>query len=156
MEIGFQGTQVRDDGTGPVLVSHRQRLVVVAGPDRGLEREVEGTRISLGTSPNNDIQLSDRTVSRIHCEIVVRDERYYLRDLDSTNGSEVNGTKVVEAVLAPPALASALATANSCSSRRRSGNASVLTQPTTLERWWATPPRCARYSRCSAKYRAPI
>ncbi len=103
MELGFQGTQVRDDGTGPMLVAHRQRLLVVEGPDRGLETEVEGTRISIGTSPNNDLQLSDRTVSRIHCEIVVREDRYYLKDLDSTNGSEVNGTPVVEAMLAPGA-----------------------------------------------------
>jgi len=102
-QSGFGGTQVRDDGTGPMLVSHRQRLVVVAGPDRGLEHEVEATRITIGTSSKNDLQLHDTTVSRRHCEIDVRNDRYYLRDLESTNGSLVNGTPVVEAVLSPGA-----------------------------------------------------
>ena len=84
-----------------MLVSHRQKLVVVAGPDRGLEREIEASRISIGTSSKNDLQLSDHTVSRVHCEIAVRNERYYLRDLESTNGTEVDGTAVVEAFLSP-------------------------------------------------------
>jgi DNA-binding NtrC family response regulator len=100
---GFHGTQVRDDGTGPMLVQHRQKLVVVAGPDRGLEKEIEATRISIGTSSKNDLKLNDHTVSRRHCEIAVRNERYYLRDLESTNGTEVNGTPVVEAFLSPGA-----------------------------------------------------
>lgn len=102
-QIGFHGTQVRDDGTGPMLVSHRQRLVVVSGPERGQQHELEGTRISIGGSPKNDLQLTDRTVSRVHCEISVKDDRYVLRDLESTNGTEVNGLRIVEAVLTPGA-----------------------------------------------------
>ena len=102
-QLGFRGTQVRDDGTGPMLVSHRQRLVVVSGPDRGAEKELEGTRLTVGTSSKNDLQLNDQTVSRCHCEISVRNERYYVRDLDSTNGTSVNGTSVVEAILSPGA-----------------------------------------------------
>ena len=71
------------------------------GPDRGLEKEVEATRITIGTAASNDLQLTDPTVSRRHCEISVREERYFIRDLGSTNGTGVNGTPVVEAILAP-------------------------------------------------------
>ncbi len=99
----FRGTQVRDDGKGPMLVSHRQKLVVVNGPDRGSEAEIENTRLSIGTSSKNDLVLTDKTVSRRHCEISVRNERYFLRDLESTNGTELNGTPVVEAFLSPGA-----------------------------------------------------
>ena len=100
----FRGTQVGgDDSEGPALVQHRQRLVVVTGPDRGLERDVVGTRISIGTADTNDIVLSDPMVSRRHCEIVVQSERYLLRDLGSTNGTSVSGTPVVEAFLTPGA-----------------------------------------------------
>ncbi|MBI2898249.1 MAG: sigma 54-interacting transcriptional regulator [Deltaproteobacteria bacterium] len=100
----FRGTQVAgDDGDGPVLVQHRQRLVVVTGPDRGLERDVPGTRLSIGTSDVNDLILSDAMISRRHCEIVVQGDRYLLRDLGSTNGTSVNGTPVVEAFLTPGA-----------------------------------------------------
>jgi DNA-binding NtrC family response regulator len=123
-EIGFQGTQVRDDGTGPMLVLHKQRLIVVSGPDRGLEKEVESTRIVVGTSPNADLQLSDRTVSRMHCEIAVRDERYVIKDLDSTNGTEVNGTPVVEAILSP-------------GSRVRLGDTEILFEP--KKKWERVP-----------------
>jgi DNA-binding NtrC family response regulator len=97
----FRGTQVRDDGTGPVLVSHRQKLLVVAGPDRGAEIEVEGTHLTIGTAPTNDLKLTDQTVSRRHCEISVRNEKYFIRDLESTNGTQLNGTLVIEGILSP-------------------------------------------------------
>jgi DNA-binding NtrC family response regulator len=100
----FRGTQVAgDDGGGPALVQHRQRLVVVAGADRGLERDVPGTRLSIGTSEGNDLVLTDPMISRRHCEIIVQGEKYLLRDLGSTNGTSVNGTPVVEAFLMPGA-----------------------------------------------------
>ncbi|MCA9580506.1 MAG: sigma 54-interacting transcriptional regulator, partial [Myxococcales bacterium] len=101
--VNFRGTQVRDDGQGPVLLSHRQKVLVVAGPDQGKEQEVEGTRVTIGTAPSNDLQLRDHTVSRRHCEISVRNDRYYIRDLDSTNGTLLNGTPVVEGILSPGA-----------------------------------------------------
>ncbi len=98
---GFRGTQVRDDGSGPMLVTHRQRIAVIAGPDRGIEREVASPRVTLGTAAGNDIALTDPTVSRHHCEIVVREERYVIRDLGSTNGTRLDGTPVLEAYLSP-------------------------------------------------------
>lgn len=100
-QTGFHGTQVRDDGTGPMIIQHRQRLVVIEGPDRGLELEFDGTHISIGTSSKNDVQLHDKTVSRRHCEISVRGERYIVKDLGSTNGTFLDGTPVVEAFLSP-------------------------------------------------------
>ncbi len=115
-ELGFSGTQVRDDGEGPMLVAHKQRLFVVTGPDRGLEKEVEATRVTIGTAASNDLQLTDPTVSRRHCEISVREDRYFIRDLGSTNGTGVNGTPVVEAILAPGA-------------RIRVGDSEVLFEP---------------------------
>ncbi len=86
-----------------MIVAHRQRVVVINGPDRGLECEIESTRLSVGTSSKNDLVLTDKTVSRRHCEISVRNDRYFLHDLESTNGTELNGTPVVEAFLSPGA-----------------------------------------------------
>ena len=102
-QSSFRGTQVRDDGKGPMLVAHRHRLVVVEGADRGTSCELEGTRLTVGTSSKNDLRLNDTTVSRRHCEISVRNDRYHIVDLGSTNGTAVNGTPVVEAVLSPGA-----------------------------------------------------
>jgi DNA-binding NtrC family response regulator len=100
---GFRGTQIRDDGGGPALVSNRQKVMVVAGPDRGLEVEIADRDLTVGTGPSCDLVLSDATVSRRHCIIGVDRDRYVLRDLDSTNGTSVDGTPIREAYLAPGA-----------------------------------------------------
>ncbi|UJR78267.1 sigma-54 interaction domain-containing protein [Sandaracinus amylolyticus] len=112
----FRGTQIRDDGTGPVLLEHRQKVVVVAGPDRGLEAEITGNSLAIGTAPTNDLVLADDTVSRRHCMISVQRDRYVVRDLESTNGTIVDGTPVLEAFLAPGA-------------RIRLGDTEILFQP---------------------------
>jgi len=97
------GTQVRRERDATTLLRHEVRLVVVRGPNQGLERQIAGPRLTIGTSPNNDLVLEDLAVSRHHCEIQARDDGYRLRDLGSTNGTEVNGTAIVEALLAPGA-----------------------------------------------------
>src|SRR5207237_1697447 len=56
--------------------------------------------ISIGRDPKNDIALDDRRVSRRHAEIRLRLGRYTLYDLQSTNGTYVNGRRVAEVVLA--------------------------------------------------------
>lgn len=98
---GFRGTQIRESQTGPLIVSHRQKICVINGPDKGLEKELVGTRVAIGTSDDNEIVLHDSTVSRRHCEITVVSDRYVLRDLDSTNGTWIDGAEVKEAFLAP-------------------------------------------------------
>ncbi len=99
----FRGTHVTVDDRGESVVSHRHKLVVVQGADRGLEITVEGTRVIIGTHDACDLVLTDPTVSRRHCEITVQDEKYLLRDLGSTNGSTLGGTPVIEAFLTPGA-----------------------------------------------------
>ncbi|MFK7990976.1 MAG: sigma 54-interacting transcriptional regulator [Sandaracinaceae bacterium] len=99
----FRGTQVTDDGTGPKLLEHHHRLLVVDGPDRGLEIDSPSTTLTIGSAEVNDLQLNDTTVSRRHALIAVEADRYILRDLESTNGSIVDGTPVKEAYLAPGA-----------------------------------------------------
>ena len=53
----------------------------------------------LGRDPQNDLVLDDRRVSRKHAEIRLRLGRYTLYDLQSTNGTYVNGRRVAEKVL---------------------------------------------------------
>ncbi|MGF1464767.1 MAG: sigma 54-interacting transcriptional regulator [Sandaracinaceae bacterium] len=115
-QSGFRGTQVRDDGEGPLLVEHRHRLLVASGPDRGQEVEIPATQLTIGTADGNDLVLTDSTVSRRHCAIRVQGDRYLLRDLDSTNGTVVDDTPVVEAFLAPGA-------------RLRLGDTEIIFQP---------------------------
>ena len=47
----------------------------------------------------NELALTDPTVSRIHAEVKIEDQRAVVRDLGSTNGTRVNGHRVTELVL---------------------------------------------------------
>src|SRR5437016_1241784 len=53
----------------------------------------------VGTHESADLVLSDRAVSRFHCEVQIVDGRAHLRDLGSRNGSLVDGVSIVEAHL---------------------------------------------------------
>lgn len=66
-----------------------------------VRREVQLTAepISIGRDPKSDIVLDDRRVSRRHAEVRLRLGRYTLYDLQSTNGTFVNGRRIAEMVL---------------------------------------------------------
>jgi hypothetical protein len=57
---------------------------------------INGTVISIGRSDDNDIVLSDRTVSMRHAKIRLEGEKYFLYDLASINGTRVNGRRVIK------------------------------------------------------------
>src|SRR2546430_5838055 len=63
------------------------------GSDRR-EIPVGAEPLAIGRDPQNDIVLDDRRVSRKHAEIRLRLGRYTLYDLQSPNGTYVNGGRV--------------------------------------------------------------
>ncbi|MCE9580746.1 MAG: sigma 54-interacting transcriptional regulator [Deltaproteobacteria bacterium] len=73
---------------------------VLAGPDAGRSFEV-ADRLVIGTHESSTVLLTDRTVSRFHCEIVRDDERLLIRDLGSRNGTFLEGVQVREAYCTP-------------------------------------------------------
>ena len=60
----------------------------------GERHEVTGRRVVLGRSKDADLQLADPNASRRHAELRQEGATYWLIDLDSTNGVEVNGKRV--------------------------------------------------------------
>ncbi|MER7763561.1 DUF1707 and FHA domain-containing protein [Streptomyces sp. NPDC097619] len=50
--------------------------------------------LRIGRDPGNGLRLSHDTVSRVHAELSLREGRWVLRDLGSTNGTTVNGHRV--------------------------------------------------------------
>ncbi len=79
----------------------RTKLVVLEGPEKGREYPLTKPVVHLGKRQDCDIVLSDPTVSRDHCEIVLQAEGYVLRDLGSTNGTFCDGTRAREIFLQP-------------------------------------------------------
>ena len=59
----------------------------------GIRHEIDKRRVVLGRSKDCDIQLADPNVSRRHAELRQEGSAYWLVDLDSTNGIEVNGRR---------------------------------------------------------------
>lgn len=60
-----------------------------------------GKVITLGRQAGCDIVITDRYVSRRHAEVFVRDDQLFVRDLQSTHGTLVNGQPVTECALRP-------------------------------------------------------
>ena len=65
----------------------------------GQELKVQKRRVLLGRSRECDIQVEDPNVSRRHAELRQEGPSYWIVDLDSTNGVEVNGKRVKRAKL---------------------------------------------------------
>ena len=56
-------------------------------------------RTRVGRGGESEIKLKDRTLSRVHLELLFNGEKAGVRDLGSTNGSKINGQKFTEAPL---------------------------------------------------------
>jgi DNA-binding NtrC family response regulator len=76
------------------------RLEVVAGPDKGKTADFAQPTIVVGRA-GADFELSDRRVSALHLELRLEEDGYRLRDLQSTNGTQVWGMRIVEAFVGP-------------------------------------------------------
>lgn len=66
-------------------------LKVLDGADRGRIYEGIETPITIGREEGNTIQLNDERISRFHIKIQEDHEKVVLTDLESTNGTKVNG-----------------------------------------------------------------
>jgi len=65
----------------------------------GGHHEIAKRRTVIGRSKDNDVQLTDSNVSRHHAEVRQEGTAFWVVDLDSTNGVEVNGRRVRRAKL---------------------------------------------------------
>jgi DNA-binding NtrC family response regulator len=81
--------------------AHGFRMAVVSGPSVGAHRAIEAREFRIGKAAANDLTLSDPTVSRFHCVIEYTPQGLMLRDLGSTNGTQVGGCFVERAYLTP-------------------------------------------------------
>lgn len=57
---------------------------------------------TIGREPRNDFVVPDGLVSQRHAEVVLVDGEWHIRDLDSTNGTFIDGRQVTDGVIRPP------------------------------------------------------
>ena len=79
----------------PTVVRYAKvRVSVTRGPNAGLHVESAGTPVRIGTSSENDLVLSDDTVSRRHAELQPTPLGMRVRDVESTNGIVLGGVRL--------------------------------------------------------------
>ncbi|MFH0799009.1 MAG: FHA domain-containing protein [Pseudomonadota bacterium] len=76
----------------------RARVVVINGDDAGAAYTVKGT-VSFGRAESNTVVLRDAKASRQHAQIQQQGSEYVVVDLNSSNGTYVNGQRIEEHVL---------------------------------------------------------
>lgn len=71
----------------------------IALEDAKVTHELTEEKITLGRAPDNLIQIDDSSVSSRHAQLLLVGDRYQLVDLNSTNGTRVNGETITEVFL---------------------------------------------------------
>lgn len=67
------------------------KLIVSSGTTVLQERELGMERVTIGRAPHNDLVLDDLAISATHAMIVPDAGGPYIEDLNSTNGTQING-----------------------------------------------------------------
>src|SRR6187551_1458896 len=80
---------------------HLRRCMLQSVDDPTQEWTFDKEEIRIGSMDDNDVVLSDDTVSRYHCRIAQEDTGYVLLDQRSTNGTFINKVRVREGFLKP-------------------------------------------------------
>ena len=77
------------------------KLVILNQGMTGRMFELNVDRTTVGRVEENTFQIADGSVSSRHAEILRQGSEILVRDLNSTNGTYINGEKISEAVLKP-------------------------------------------------------
>jgi pSer/pThr/pTyr-binding forkhead associated (FHA) protein len=78
------------------------RLVILSEGLTGKSHELKVEKTTIGRVEDNTFQIQEPSISSHHCEVILRGADVVVHDLNSTNGTFVNGQQVTgEAVLKP-------------------------------------------------------
>ena len=77
------------------------KLVVLSEGLTGRSHDLKVDKTTIGRMEDNTFQIAEQSVSSHHCEILLKGSDVIVRDLDSTNGTYINGEKISEKVLKP-------------------------------------------------------
>jgi general secretion pathway protein A len=70
------------------------RILLASDGKTVVERELKPGRLVIGRTPDNDLQIDSKFISRHHCQIVTQADACLIEDLNSTNGIYVQSKRV--------------------------------------------------------------
>jgi general secretion pathway protein A len=70
------------------------RILLASDGKTVIERELKPGRLVIGRTPDNDLQIDSKFISRHHCQIVTQADACVIEDLNSTNGIYVQSKRV--------------------------------------------------------------
>src|SRR5215472_4683230 len=77
------------------------KLVILSQGLNGRTHELKVEKTTIGRVEDNTFQIAEPSVSSHHCEVLLRGAEVVVKDLNSTNGTFINGEKVSESPLKP-------------------------------------------------------
>jgi len=93
-----RGSSARATAGQPVVAT---RLVITSGPKEGLEIELPSEQLAIGRSSESGLVIRDDYTSTHHARLLLWKEGWVVQDLDSTNGTFLDGTRVTLPTLVP-------------------------------------------------------
>lgn len=78
------------------------RLVIISGPKEGMEIQLGTDPLTVGRASESGLVLRDEFTSSHHARLIPGPDAWVLQDLDSTNGTQVNGRKIRSSVRLNP------------------------------------------------------
>ena len=89
----------RETFVGEIPIKQCACLKIIGFGEENKVIELGEEEVIIGRTPECGICLSVDNVSRQHARVIFRNEEYFVEDLGSTNGTYVNGIKIVKCVL---------------------------------------------------------
>jgi pSer/pThr/pTyr-binding forkhead associated (FHA) protein len=77
------------------MAGAQYRLVMRQGPNPGQVFELDRNEVSIGRDIANDVVINDAEVSRKHAQLTLEADRYKIEDLNSTNGTYIDGQRLI-------------------------------------------------------------
>jgi general secretion pathway protein A len=91
--LSMEQVQAHTSGSGNSSQPVGRILLACAGKTV-MERELKPGRLVIGRTPDNDLQIDSKFISRHHCQIVTQTDACLIEDLNSTNGIYVQSKRV--------------------------------------------------------------
>ena len=81
------------------MSAQMSKLILLPGGPKQTAHELTEALVTIGRAPDNAIQIDDPSVSGHHAQLHQVGETFHLQDLESTNGTRVNGETMTSVAL---------------------------------------------------------